>query len=263
MIKEMLRLPYLRRFSPLFPPCHADFQIRRGKHISFTLLLRSAATSLLCLNALTLPPIACTQGLPASKRRSTTFAYVPAPERGMPLVRIRIQNGARSETMATFVIDTGFTDCMMSDRLARLLQMAGEPALRADGSPACFADGRPLQQVISSVQVGSFLTEQCRFLLLKAYRLDLLDCPSHGILGWHFFWPIMRRCSISRRIRSRSGMAATWSADEINAAGMQDAILLPRANDAPGRFDVRVRLDDRLDTTLSVDTGGARHSDSP
>ena len=174
----------------------------------------------------------------------------------MPLVRIRIQNGARSETMATFVIDTGFTDCMMSDRLARLLQMAGEPALRADGSPACFADGRPLQQVISSVQVGSFLTEQCRFLLLKAYRLDLLDCPLDGILGWHFL------ADHAALFDFQAHQITLWyggdlSADEINAAGMQDAILLPRANDAPGRFDVRVRLDDRLDTTLSVDTGGA------
>ena len=68
----------------------------------------------------------------------------------MPLVHVRVHNGARSETTATFVMDTGFTDCMMSDRLARLLQMTGEPALREDGSPACFADGRPLQQVISS-----------------------------------------------------------------------------------------------------------------
>ena len=196
------------------------------------------------------------QTLPPFSRRVTTFAYEPAPERGMPLVRVRLHNGARNETTATFVMDTGFTDCMMSDRLARLLQMTGEPALREDGAPVCFADGRPLQQVMPSIQVGSFLTEQCRFLLLKAYRLDLLDCPLDGVLGWSFL------ADHAALFDFQAHQITLWrggdlSANEINAAGMQDAILLPRAGDAPGRFDVRVRLDDRLDTTLSIDTGGA------
>jgi predicted aspartyl protease len=218
--------------------------------------LKSAAIGLVCLNGLALLPAANAQPLPASRRRITTFAYEPAPERGMPLVRVRVNNGAHNEIMATFVIDTGFTDCMMSDRLARLLQMAGEPALREDGTPACFADGRPLKQVMPSVQVGSFLTDQCRFMLLKAYRLDLLDCPLDGVLGWYFLADHAVLFDFqAHRITLWHG--GDLSVDEIGAAGMQDAILLPRANDTPGRFDVRVRLDDQLDVTLSIDTGGA------
>ena len=103
--------------------------------------------------------------------------------------------------------------------------------------------------------MGSFLTEPCRFLLLKAYRLDLLIAPD-GILGWHFL------ADHAVLFDFQAHQITLWhggdlSVDEINAAGMQDAIPLPRDGDAPGRFDVRVRLDDRLDTTLSVDTGGA------
>ena len=174
----------------------------------------------------------------------------------MPLVRVRVNNGAHNETMATFIVDTGFTDCMISDRLAHRLQMAGEPALREDGAPARFADGKPLQQVMPSIQVGAFLTDQCRFMLLKAYRLDLLDCPLDGVLGWYFLADHAVLFDFqAHRITLWHG--GDLSADEINAAGMQDALLLPRANDTPGRFDVRVRLDEQLDVTLSVDTGGA------
>ena len=122
-----------------------------------------------------------------SPRRVTTLAYAPAGDRGMPLVQARINNGSRLEKVATFVMDTGFTQCLMTDRLARALQLCGEPALREDGTPACFADGRPLQQVTPSrLQVGGFRTDQCNFVLLKAYRLDLLDCPLDGVLGWQF-----------------------------------------------------------------------------
>ena len=203
-----------------------------------------------------------TQNAPLTGRRITTLAYEPAPEKGMPLVRVRVNNGSKNEAFATFVMDTGFTQCLMSDRLARVLHITGEPALRDDHTPICFADGKPLQQVTPSIQVGSFLTDQCSFVLLKAYRLDLLDCPLDGILGWYFLSDHAVLFDFqSHQITLWHGGDLTLA--ELKAAGMQDALQLPRANRTPGSFDVRVRLNDQRDVELAVDTGGAHTLISP
>ena len=158
--------------------------------------------------------------------------------------------------MATFVLDTGFTRCLMTDRLAASLQLSGEPALQEDGTPVCFADGHPLQQVTPTLQVGDFYTERCSFTLLKAYRLDMLDCPLDGVLGWQFL------CEHAVMFDFQAHRITLWrggnlTGDELEAAGMQDAVLLPRANRTPGSFDIRVRLNDSCDVSLAVDTGGA------
>src|SRR4051794_22830340 len=118
------------------------------------MMANSAIFAFICSSVLAPLPVANAQLLPAPNRRLTTFVYDPAPERGMPLVRVRVNNGVRNEATATFVLDTGFTDCIISDRLAHLLKMDGAPALREDGTPARFADGKPLQQVMPSVQMG-------------------------------------------------------------------------------------------------------------
>ena len=217
---------------------------------------------LFLMAAMSFVPGAGSQTAPVSKRRMTTLAYEPAPEKGMPLVRVRVNNGSHNEIFATFVLDTGFTQCLMTDRLARLLHMAGEPALRDDGTPACFADGKPLQQVTPSVQVGSLLTDQCSFVLLKAYRLDLLDCPLDGVLGWYFL------SEHAVLFDFQSHQITLWhggdlTPNELRTAGMQDAIVLPRANRTPGSFDIRVRLNDQYDVNLAVDTGGAHTLISP
>lgn len=197
-----------------------------------------------------------------SGRRITTLAYEPAPEKGMPLVRVRVNNGSKNEVFATFVLDTGFTQCLMTDRLARILHMVGEPAMHNDHTPICFADGRPLHQVTPSIHVGSFSTDQCSFVLLKAYRLELLDCPLDGVLGWDYL------SDNAVLFDFQSHQITLWhggdlTPEELRTAGMQDALLLPRSNRTPGSFDVRVRLNDQCDVDLAVDTGGAHTLLSP
>lgn len=193
---------------------------------------------------------------PAITRRVTTLAYEPAPDRGMPLVRVRVSNGARHQAVATFVLDTGFTQCLMTDRLARLLHLDGEPALRDDGVPVSFADGRALQQVTTDMQLSDLGPAQRSFVLLKAYRLDLLDCPLDGVLGWDFL------SEYAVLFDFQAHTVTLWhggslSASELCGAGMEGAIVLPRANKTPGSFDIAVRLNDQTDVNLAIDTGGA------
>lgn len=197
---------------------------------------------------------------PPVHRRITTLDYSPAPERGMPLVRVRLNNGHRNTAPATFVVDTGFTPCLMTDRLAQTLQIDGEPARRDDGSAACFADGKPLQQVTAGLQIGGLQTDARSFLLLKAYRLDLLDCPLDGVLGWDFLsdYAVMFDFQAHHITLWQGG---NLTDEERRSVSMQDAFAFPRANKTPGSFDITVRLRSPRglrDVTLAVDTGGAR-----
>ncbi len=197
-----------------------------------------------------------TRQTPATARRVTTLAYEPAPDRGMPLVRVRLSNGVQHQAVATFILDTGFTQCLMTDRLARLLHLDGEPALRDDGTPVSFGDGRPLQQVTTAMQISDLAPSQRSFVLLKAYRLDLLDCPLDGVLGWDFLsdYAVLFDFQAHTVTLWRGG---DLSASELRGAGMEGAIVLPRANKTPGSFDIAVRLNDQADVNLAVDTGGA------
>ena len=193
---------------------------------------------------------------PAPPRRVTTLAYQPAPQSALPLVRVSLSNDAQHQAVATFLVDTGFTPCLITDRLARLLDASFAPALRDDGTPACFADGRPLQQATTGLQIGDFPSALCDFTLLKAYHLDLLDCPIDGVLGWQFLsgYAVLFDFGAHRITLWRGG---DLSADELGAAGMAGATVAPQANRTPGSFDIAVRLNDRLDVTLAIDTGGA------
>ena len=228
------------------------FQIAIAGFISLGLIL--SARSPFHAHAETLP-----------HRRVTILDYNPAPERGMPLVRVRLNNGHRNTAQATFVVDTGFTPCLMTDRLAQTLAMEGEPARDVDGSPTCFADGKPLQQVTAGLQIGSLHTDARAFLLLKAYRLDLLDCPLDGVLGWEFLADHAVLIDFqAHRITLWQGGVLTEA--ERREAHMQDAIAIPRVNKTPGSFDIRVRLRSeraQRDVTLAVDTGGTRTLISP
>ena len=195
-----------------------------------------------------------------ARRHVTTLDYTPAPERGMPLAHVRLNNGHRGAAPATFVVDTGFTPCLMTDRLAQSLQMEGEPAWREDGSPACFADGKPLQQVMAGLEIGGLQTDPRSFLLLKAYRLDLLDCPLDGVLGWDFLsdYAVMFDFQAHRITLWQGG---NLTDEERRGVSMQDALAFPRANKTAGSFDIAVRLRSsrgQRDVTLVVDTGGAR-----
>ena len=92
--------------------------------------------------------------------------------------------------------------------------------------------------------MGGFLSDQCRFLLLKAYRLDLLDCPLDGVLGWDFLaeHAILFDFQAHRITLWRGG---DLSGEEIKASECRTPPL-PRANDTPGSFDVQARLNNRL-----------------
>ena len=124
----------------------------------------------------------------------------------------------------------------------------------------CFADGKPLQQVTAGLQIGSLQTDARNFLLLKAYRLDLLDCPLDGVLGWDFL------ADYALLIDFHTHQLTLWQGgnlteEERRSVHMQDAVALPRANKTPGSFDIQVRLSNargQRDVTLAVDTGGAR-----
>ncbi len=209
---------------------------------------------------LNVPAALCARAEPPVPRVVTTFAYSPAPDRGMPLVRVRLNNGHRNTASAAFVLDTGFTASLMTDRLAQELNMEGEPAHFADGSPACFADGKPLRQVTAGLLMGSLQTDARNFLVVKAYRLDLLDCPLDGVLGGDFL------ANYAVLFDFRTHTVTLWQGGDLTEAerrsvNMQDAVTLPRANKTPESFDVRVRLSSprgQRDVTLAIDTGGTR-----
>ncbi len=107
---------------------------------------------------------------------------------------------------------------------------------------------------------------RAQFLLLKAYRLDLLDCPLDGVLGWDFL------ADHAVLIDFQAHRITLWQGGDLTEAERRGSPhagcyrASPRQqNSGQFRYSGTPAQSERAqrDVTLAVDTGGARTLISP
>lgn len=87
---------------------------------------------------------------PKSHPRGFIVPFTPVPGHGAPLVKVWI-NG---QVEATFVVDTGTNNCLISQSLVKKLRLTPHAALLADGKPLLFSGKQPLAVTLTSLKIG-------------------------------------------------------------------------------------------------------------
>lgn len=115
---------------------------------------RRAARLACCLLLLTfaLPCAAQEPTTPAPKSHQQGFIvpFTPVSGQGAPLVTVWIN----SQVEATFVVDTGTNNCLISQSLVKKLGLTPFPALLSNGKPLLLESKQPQAVILTSLQLG-------------------------------------------------------------------------------------------------------------
>ena len=156
-------------------------------------------TVIACLITLPLLTTFCLNSLPAqaddlpTQEHQALYSTTYAPLKrshvvgGQPIVQTTL-NKTQS---AAFMIDTGFSSCILSPEMAKRLNLKLQPAIQDDGSPALWMGKQASQAEVSFVKIGGFtLTLEHSFFRILPGRNSTLfpkptfdDTPFDGVLG--------------------------------------------------------------------------------
>ena len=112
--------------------------------------------------------------------------FVPVPGQGSPLVTVWLN---KSQT-ATFVVDTGTNNCLISQSLAAKLGLLPVPAKLPDGKPLLFDGKQPQEVTLTSLKLGgksgplNIEPLHGAFLVLPDQQLRVsANCLVDGLIG--------------------------------------------------------------------------------
>lgn len=214
-------------------------------------------------------------------RQSNTLAYEPyvhgTVSENQPLVQVKINNSIS----ATFLLDTGTNNSVITTELADRLKLQQQPIL-IKGKPLLF-DGEPLNGVIpDNFSFGSFKFVKHLLVVLPQRKMGLPGRAIDGILGFDFltnfaclfdfsqheitvYSPV--RSVVQADGSSQKYVAGGLTPDEITAVGFAGAKISPLTKPyQDGRVYVKVQCRNAAksgEEYLILDTGSARTVISP
>jgi predicted aspartyl protease len=196
--------------------------------------------------------------LPArsSAQTSAAIAYTTdetlAGGSAAPLVQVTLND----RTQATFLLDTGTSDCCVTDVMAARLGLT--PSLTGKAAAPFLMEGRQARSVPLTLQVGCFRFSHYTTLVIKASRFpQVLGHPLDGILGMN----LLRRFALilepqsHRLVLTKPGRLTT---EQRQGWGFHGASCLPLTRTDNGLYEVSVGLgngDRNARADLSIDTG--------
>lgn len=193
---------------------------------------------------------------PPPAQVSDTVAYTGDKqvwgETGVPIVKVRLNDS----TDASFLVDTGSSDCAVTDVMADNLGLKPHPVAQA--AAPLIMDGTQAQAAPLTIQVGRFRFKDFPTVIIKDSRIrQVLGHPLDGILGANLlshFALLLQPQSHVLTLLSPGGL----SPDERRAWGFTRAATLPLTRAGSGTYWVPVSLANGAKISrenLMVDTG--------
>jgi predicted aspartyl protease len=182
--------------------------------------------------------------------RFNSFAYIPDKIGGRPLVRVTMDRGIT----ATFLIDTGASISLISPELMQRLGLTPKPWLDNDNLPVTLS-GKPAWYVQPKEFFLGLQPLNVRMVVAEGKQLSasLLDATD-GIIGSNILEQFAVLFDFQQR-RITMYVGGKLTNEELEQAGMQKAIVVPRVNRDRGVFSIAGAVTTRVQADFEVDTG--------
>lgn len=114
-----------------------------------------------------------TRVTPEKPQHGFRVPFTPVPGQGAPLITVRL-NG---QLDATFVVDTGTANCLISSALVAKMGLKSYPALLPDGKPLLWYGKQPQAVTLNSLQMGG----KSGTLIIQPMNGSLLIVPDQQL----------------------------------------------------------------------------------
>lgn len=160
-------------------------------------------------------------------RKTALIPFEPLRNHGVPLVQVRLND----QITGTFLVDTGASECLMTDDMARRLKLKTHPAFIRGFIPASFGNGQNYFAKVKHVQLGPVLLTEVPFVVLKSdASFTFFEQHVDGIIGGPVLSQFAMMVDFPRHVIGLIS-PGNLSNDEVQKLGLGSAVAVPLKQD--------------------------------